>query len=275
MNSPSGPAAALPGGSVVDSAAVDGPEDALSSLAGRERRLHARAYHHWASLLDGARFPLIRSLDPGTIGDFAANSVLLDFRGSRTDPVIAYIGSALRDECDLDHRPERIVDLPERSLLARMTGHCSQIVIDQAPAGFEAEFINTRGRTTLYRGILLPYSSDGLMIDFVHGVVSWKELADPLLQATLDSALLDSLGGRAAPASPDATAGLWAEGRPTSPRLRAEAPDILAHIAFTTGAEPGTAVVLAGHVATDGGMAVTGSVVGDDELADRVLRASH
>lgn len=275
MNSPSGPAAAPPEGAVVDPAAVDGPEDALSSLAGRERRLHARAYHHWASLLNGARFPLIRSLDPETIGDFAANSVLLDFRGSRTDPVIAYIGSALRDECDLERRPKRIVDLPERSLLARMTRHCSQIVIDQAPAGFEAEFINARGRTTLYRGILLPYSSDGLMIDFVHGVVSWKELADPLLQATLDSALLDSLGERDASASSGPSAGLWAEGRPASQRLRREEPDILAHIAFATGAEPGTSVVLAGHVATDGGMAVTASVVGDDHLADRVLRASH
>jgi hypothetical protein len=249
----------------------DRGEDSLLDLGVVERRLHARAYHHWVSLLGDARFPVIGSLESDAIGDFAANSVLLDFRGDRGDPAIAYIGQALREECGMAGVAKRVSDVPERSLLARMTGHCDQILRDQAPAGFEAEFVNERGRTTLYRGILLPYSSDGLMIDFVHGVVSWKELADPLLQATLDSALLRSASRRAESVAQEPAAALWnsATAKPTAE------PSVIGHVDFAVDAAPGTPVVLVGHVDAAGGVAITGSVTGDPRLAERVLRATR
>lgn len=261
------------GGDGVDARAF-GTEDALARMAGQERRLHARAYHHWASLLGEARFPMIQAFDAGMTGDFAGNSVLLDFRGNRADAAIAHIGAALREECGIDGRlPERVADIPAHSLLARLTAHCDQILTDQAPAGFEAEFVNERGHTILYRGILLPYSSDGLMIDFVHGVVSWKEVADPLLQASLDSALLDSVASLDMPAPSSGGAGLWRED--DAPRPPSGLVTIVAHVPLMTGASPGTPVVLAGHVADDGTVAVTGSVVGDQRLANRVLRGSQ
>ncbi len=274
-NHPSDIAASAPGagGEGVNTLAF-GTEDALARMAGQERRLHARAYHHWTSLLGAARFPTIHAFDTGAAGDFAGNSVLLDFRGDRADAVIAHIGTALREECGIDGElPGRIADIPAHSLLARLTAHCDQILAEQAPAGFEAEFVNERGHTILYRGILLPYSSDGLMIDFVHGVVSWKEVADPLLQASLDSALLDSVARPDTPVPASGGAGLWEED--DAPRRPSGLATILAHVPLMTGAEPGTPVVLAGHVADDGTVAVTGSVVGDERLADRVLRASQ
>lgn len=63
-----------------------------------------------------------------------------------------------------------------------------QILANQAPIGFEAEFVNQRSATILYRGILLPYSSDGETIDFIYGVINWKEMAD---QITTDELLLE------------------------------------------------------------------------------------
>ncbi|WP_433909182.1 hypothetical protein [Sphingomonas yabuuchiae] len=250
---------------------TDGPEDALQRLGGVERRLHARAYHHWVSLSGEARFPSIRALDTEAIGDFAANSVLLDFRGDRIDPAIAYIGQALRDECGTTARPTRIGELPEASLLARLTRHFDHVLADQVPTGFEAEFVNARGRMTLYRGILLPYSSDGLMIDFIHGVLSWKELADPLLQASLDSELLDSAAAVTQAPPPGSAAALW--NRPAS--TSGEDPRSLGRVEWPLDAPPGTPVVLVGRVAEDGSVAITGSVVGDARLVDRVLRASQ
>ncbi|HEX4849051.1 MAG TPA: hypothetical protein VFV30_12975, partial [Novosphingobium sp.] len=68
------------------------------------------------------------------------------------------------------------------------TDHYMQILANQAPIGFEAEFVNQRNRTILYRGILLPFSSDDETIDFIYGVINWKELAD---QATTDELLLE------------------------------------------------------------------------------------
>ena len=61
----------------------------------------------------------------------------------------------------------RVGALPPGSLLSRMIGHYPQLLTNKAPAGFEAEFVNARGRTTLYRAILLPYSSTGQTIDFM------------------------------------------------------------------------------------------------------------
>ena len=77
--------------------------------------------------------------------------------------------------------------MPSRSLLSRLTDHYLQIIANRAPIGFEAEFVATRGHNTLYRGILMPFSSDEDTIDFIYGVINWKELVDAETQAKLDA----------------------------------------------------------------------------------------
>jgi hypothetical protein len=53
-----------------------------------------------------------------------------------------------------------------------------QIIANRAPVGFEAEFVNQRGRNICYRGILMPFSSDGDTIDFIYGVINWKDVGE-------------------------------------------------------------------------------------------------
>ncbi|MEW4449420.1 hypothetical protein [Qipengyuania sp. JC766] len=153
-----------------------------------ERRMQVRAYNHWASLLGDRSFPSIEDLEPQDLPDFAPHSVLLDFTAGIEDPAVAYLGSELATECGAEDQIENLSDVPSRSLLSRITDHYLQILANQAPIGFEAEFVNQREATILYRGILLPYSSDGETIDFVFGVINWKEMAD---QATTDELLLE------------------------------------------------------------------------------------
>ena len=190
-------------------AADAGINDVMFDLGGDERRMHVRAYNHWVSLLKGRPYPTIADLDPGSIADFGPHSVLMDFRPPNgadpqrgempiTDPGIAFLGTALREECGLVGRIDSIADVPSRSLLSRLTDHYLQIIANRAPVGFEAEFVNSRGRTTLYRGILMPFASRGDGIDFLYGVINWKELVDAATQATL-AAELDA-AVRAAPA---------------------------------------------------------------------------
>ena len=76
-------------------------------------------------------------------------------------PTIAFLGRALRAECALDTAIRHIGEVPSRSLLSRLTDHYLQIIANRAPIGFEAEFVSQRGHNTLYRGILMPLSSDG------------------------------------------------------------------------------------------------------------------
>jgi hypothetical protein len=137
--------------------------------------MHVRAYNYWASLLDGRDFPSIEDLEPESVKDFAGNSVLLDFTCGRDNPAIPYIGPAIRDECGLDDDMRTIGEVPNRSLLSRLTDHYMQIIANRAPVGFEAEFDNQRGENICYRGILMPFSSDGDAIDFIYGVINWKK----------------------------------------------------------------------------------------------------
>ena len=174
-----------------------------------ERRMHVRAYNHWVSLLRGRAYPSIEDLDPANIADFGPHAVLLDFSRGVEDPVIAYLGSALRAECDLDSSVTLISQVPSRSLLSRLTDHYLQIIANRAPIGFEAEFVSQRGFNTMYRGILMPFSSDEDTIDFIYGVINWKELVDAELQAQLDAEVQAAV--RAAPPRA-AAAPVWADG---------------------------------------------------------------
>ena len=139
-----------------------------------ERRMHVRAYNYWVSLLGGRDYPSIEDLEPGEVKDFAENSVLLDFTAGRDNPATPYIGSAIREECGLAEGIKSISEVPSRSLLSRLTDHYLQIIANRAPIGFEAEFVNQRGEPICYRGILMPFSSDGDTIDFIYGVINWK-----------------------------------------------------------------------------------------------------
>jgi hypothetical protein len=144
---------------------------------GRERRVSVRAYNYWASLLAGRDFPSVSDLNANDISGFRDSSILLDFTLSAEKPVLRYIGKGLRDESGLSTTEIAPEEVPGRSLLSRLTSHYLEIIANRAPIGFEAEFVNTRGKLTMYRGILLPLSDDGQNINFIYGVISWKEEA--------------------------------------------------------------------------------------------------
>ena len=170
-----------------------GEEEALrepppSPVGQDERRMQVRAYNHWASLLGDRSFPSIEDLDRDALPDFGPYSVMLDFTKGIDNPAIRFLGSKLAEECGIQGRIETLEEVPARSLLSRITDHYMQILANQAPIGFEAEFVNQNARTILYRGILLPFSSDDENIDYICGVINWKELAD---QATTDELMLE------------------------------------------------------------------------------------
>jgi hypothetical protein len=154
-------------------------DDVAAAIGTDERRMHVRAYNYWVSLLEGRDFPSIEELEPDDVQDFASNSVLLDFTCGPDNPAVPYIGGAIREECGLDDATRTIADVPSRSLLSRLTDHYLQIIANRAPIGFEAEFVNQRSENICYRGILMPFSSDGDTIDFIYGVINWKTVGQP------------------------------------------------------------------------------------------------
>ena len=166
-----------------DEAAIEAPPE----IGVDERRMHVRAYNYWVSLLKGRTYPSIEDVNAQDVEDFGPQSVLLDLTHGSENPGIAFIGTALREECGIDRDITDVASVPSRSLLSRLTDHCLQIIASRAPIGFEAEFVSQRGFDTMYRGILMPLSSDGETIEFVYGVINWKEVAD--LEITRNLAL--------------------------------------------------------------------------------------
>jgi hypothetical protein len=159
-------------------ATPDQQHDVTAAIGADERRMHVRAYNYWCSLLEGRDYPSIEDLEPGNIQDFGPHSVLLDFTEGSDNPATPYIGTAIREECGLGDDIKSIANVPSRSLLSRLTDHYMQIIANRAPVGFEAEFVNQRGRNICYRGILMPFSSDGDTIDFIYGVINWKDVGE-------------------------------------------------------------------------------------------------
>ncbi len=189
---------------------VSGVETAFN-VGNDERRMHVRAYNYWVSLLDGRDYPSIEDLDPENLHDFGPNSVLLDFTGGIENPAISYLGPKLRVACELDPDVSCVADIPSRSLLSRLTDHYMQIIANRAPIGFEAEFTNDAGQDVMYRGILMPFSSDDDTIDFIYGVINWKESADAALAHSLVEEVSRSLQAPEA-LRPRPTSPAWADG---------------------------------------------------------------
>ncbi len=171
-----------------DSADDTGREPPPVVIGQDERRMQVRAYNHWAGLLKDRSYPSIEDLHPDDLPDFGPYAALLDFTCGMDNPAIPFLGAKLATECGAEGPVACLNDIPSRSLLTRITDHYMQILANQAPIGFEAEFVNQRGCTIMYRGILLPFSSDDDTIDFILGVINWKELAD---QQTTDELMLE------------------------------------------------------------------------------------
>lgn len=195
----------LSGGNLDADAGVEAPP----VIGVDERRMQVRAYNFWASLLGDRAYPAVEDLDMDALDDFGPHAVLLDFTAGIENPGLAFLGDQLREESAISDDVHYINQIPGRSLLSRLTDHYLQIIANRAPIGFEAEFVNDRGITIMYRGILLPFSSDDDTIDFILGVINWKEAMPADQAAELELSVEQALRS-----SPPLTAPVpvWADG---------------------------------------------------------------
>lgn len=141
----------------------------------RERRIHARAYDYWRMLRLGNEFPDVADFDPLLLDDRGMQSFLIDFSQSLNRPIVRLIGPTLRDECGLKSDTVAVADVPPGSLLGQIVAQFADVLANRAPVSVEAEFITLRRTKAAYRGVLLPLSSNGVYLDFMYGVISWRE----------------------------------------------------------------------------------------------------
>ena len=225
----------------------ESPDDAGKPATGNrvtpasDRRMQLRAYTYWASLLNDNQIPAIDTLDRTNPGDFGPNSILLDLTRGETPDVI-HLGDTLAQECGIV--PGQTPDwsaLPHQTLLARLSGHYRRVLQTRTPIGFEDGFVNQRGATILYRGIVLPFSEHGNAVDFILGVINWKETTDDApgqsLHAPCDDA--QTIPGPCAIPQTSTPLADWADG-PAIDTIASE--DEAAPLSLTPSASPALAM---------------------------------
>ena len=184
--------------------------------AGRENRVHLRAYKCWADLRGGRRSPAVADLSGGTMLEIGAHCLLLDFSGDAEDPAVIYMGERLARTFDSAARTlgQALGAAPGAgSPLHGLETLYRRVLATAGPAGFERETRPLEGQVLLCRGILLPFCGDGSRIDHVLVVVNWKACAvEPGEAAVAAAPAPRAANPSAAPAVRDAAPAVWADG---------------------------------------------------------------
>lgn len=167
------------------------PDDIAPAAPLDDRRIQIRAYRRWASLLHGRACPSIHDMDPASLD--SPHSVLLDLSGGNDNPLLTKLGRALRDECG-EAEVQAVRDVPADSLLSRLTSHYPAVLATGEPIAFEGEELGPAGEHILYRAILLPLSDGSDRIDFIAGMLTWREFADSAETAAIAFEVGRSLG---------------------------------------------------------------------------------
>lgn len=148
------------------------------AISVEERRLQTRAYNEWARVGKGKPFPSLQDMEKVSIPEFREQSFLLEVGADESDPRFVFVGDHLLFDCEEDGTISQLGDVPALSLLSRLTDRYLQCLAHRAPVGFEAAFINRQEHNLLYRGILMPISQDGDVIDHVWGTMNCKDMTD-------------------------------------------------------------------------------------------------
>ena len=171
----------------------------------QEKRATLRLWSYWNSRRNGGAFPSLRDFDVEAVGEIGDNVFMLDFRDSIKNPVLRFVGSALIDECGVDLTMKPVSDVPMSSVLSQVTRHFVEVFNRRGPVGLEDQYTNLDGERSLFRGILLPFSEDDNIIDFMVGAVTYRtDLSEPVA-ATLvakEATNNDTVAADAAPEIP-------------------------------------------------------------------------
>jgi hypothetical protein len=151
-----------------------------------DRRMQARAYAEWTAMLRGRACPSLEDLE--ATGLAGPCQLLLDLRQDAYDPEFVVIGGALLAECGL-RQVSRLSNAPAGSFLSLLAAHYRQVAMSRYPLAFEGDNTSLRGHESSYRGMLLPLASDGVTVDFVYGIISWREGADAGLASGIEAEL--------------------------------------------------------------------------------------
>jgi hypothetical protein len=139
-----------------------------------ERRTSVRLFKCWDAARGDEALPAIRDFDFDVIEDLRSNIFLLGLEGVDELPVFRYIGKALTQEVGRDLTHMSLAQAPRPSLLAQVADQYLRAVAKRQPIGLQEIFAASADKGLYYRGILLPFSENGVTVDLVLGAYSFR-----------------------------------------------------------------------------------------------------
>ena len=131
-----------------------------------ERRLVWRVLRHWTEIANGGRFPRRDEIDPWMLGEDGANLVLMAVQSPIELSHFLLVGVNLAVAlCATD------------TLAGVLLSHVPRVVSTRRALMIEGSAM-LRKEGILYRGILLPLSEDGVVIDQVLGATNYRSLRE-------------------------------------------------------------------------------------------------
>jgi hypothetical protein len=191
-------------------------------MIGSERRLHVRAYHYWQSRADGRAMPTLKDCEDAEQAGFAERMMLIDLTDGRRGARIRTVGKELAT-----HIPGAFgatVPKGSRALVDEIITRLPTVSLHRAPVGFEAEAPHGEAGFC-FRGILLPLSDDTGAMAHVMGVMSWREIAAPMLPDDIVAAVAS------VPTAPATDVAVSPWGMPVADRVVPPAPSHAERIA--------------------------------------------
>ena len=139
-----------------------------------DKRLANSFLRYWESLRGRKILPLITDLNLNEIGEFLPYTFTLDISAGSDNPKLCFVGRQLIQDCGGDLLNQCVSQLQPQSLLAKAIRHRGEVIADGKPCMIADELVNAEGNKTLYRAVMMPFSSTGDTIDFIIGAISSK-----------------------------------------------------------------------------------------------------
>ena len=140
----------------------------------RERRLNMRLMAFWWGRKSNRRFPTLEDFDPDALADIWPHFFTLVSRDPPQKSVFRFVGDALAETLSGAEGKITIDSLTKDSLLEHATRDIDDVLEKRVPIVTSGEYFDPGGNAIVFRGILLPVSSDQQTIDFIVGTARCK-----------------------------------------------------------------------------------------------------
>ena len=140
-----------------------------------ERRMTTRLLDYWKSLRENGACPSRATFELDAIPGLAQCGFSLDLSSSAIVPVFGFLGIVLKEHVGLDLTKKPITETPDDTLLSVVARNYVEVLERKAPVGIESELVDRQGTKRLFRAVLLPFSEDGMNIDFILGAITYAD----------------------------------------------------------------------------------------------------